>query len=91
LNHFCTYFDKNFFLRGITAILSIKKNLDESFFTILCLDDFTYQNIKKLNLDNIYLLKLSEICDKYKILKLIKKNRSLVEFYFALTPFLIDF
>ena len=91
MNHFCTYFDKNFFLRGITAILSIKKNLDESFFTILCLDDFTYQNIKKLNLDNIYLLKLSEICDKYKILKLIKKNRSLVEFYFALTPFLIDF
>jgi hypothetical protein len=91
LNHFCTYFDKNFFLRGITAILSIKKNLDESFFTILCLDDFTYENIKKLNLDNIYLLKLSEICDKYKILKLIKKNRSLVEFYFALTPFLIDF
>jgi len=84
----CTYFDKNYlskFLACRESIIEYEKNVT---FYCLCLDDFSYDYLKKIKKKNIQIISLKEIEEKYLVLKYAKKNREKVEYYFTLSPFL---
>lgn len=84
--HFCTYFDSNYFLRGLTLYRSLTKTDIDFTLYILCLDDQTRKNLSRLNLDNIVPIPLTQLEQWEPELLTAKSNRSLVEYYFTLTP-----
>jgi hypothetical protein len=88
---FCTYFDQNYIDRGITMIKSLHRFNPELLINVLCLDIPTFNCLSDLNLDNVKLIELKEIELKYSDLNTAKKTRSLIEYYFTLTPLLIGY
>jgi hypothetical protein len=84
--HFCTLFDKNYLLRGLTLYRSLAQHTPSFMFYVLCLDEKTYTTISKINQNNIQAIKLEEIETWDKRLKQAKSNRSTVEYYFTLSP-----
>ena len=97
MNYFCCYFDKNYLLRGLTLFRSLCQHNKKPFtFYVICLDDYVYEVLLTLNRDikNIVPIALSSIEGYEKELLNAKSNRSLIEYYFTLTPviqlFLLD-
>ena len=86
--HFCTCFDKNYLVKGLTLYRSIKRHCNNFNLYVLCLDRFTFDIIIKLKDTNINPLLLSDIEDWEPRLNVAKNNRSIVEYYFTLSPFL---
>ena len=84
----CTYFDKNYLSKFLACRESIIEHEKDVIFYCLCLDDFSYNYLKKIQKKNIRLISLKEIEEKYLSLKYAKKNRQIVEYYFTLSPFL---
>ena len=89
--NFCTYFDKNFIVQGLTCVHTLKKYNKNSFFYILALDIETKLKLENLNLPFIKVINLNLLFQKFPILKEEKKRRNLNEFFFLLTPFLVYF
>jgi len=83
---FCTYFDKNYLLRGLTLFRSLAKYLNDFKFFIICLDDYTYSLVIRLKIPQIFAIPLSEIEAYDPELKRVKATRKLIEYYFTLTP-----
>lgn len=86
--HFCTYFDKNYLSRGIALYFSLVKHVKNFKLYVLCLDDKTYGVLKKLDYVHVKLIQLEELESYFPELDAAKKNRSVVEYYWTLTPFL---
>ena len=55
---------------------------------MLCLDQKTFNYLSKLNINAVVLIKLSEIEKWDKSLLEVKSNRTLIEYYFTLSPIL---
>lgn len=89
--NYCTYFDKNFIVQGLTCVHTLKKYNKNSFFYILALDMETKLKLESLNLPFIKVINLNLMFQKFPILKKEKKKRNLNEFFFLLTPFLVYF
>ncbi len=88
--NFCTLFDKNFLVKGVTMHQSILQNSKDEFkLFILCLDDTTYEISEKLQLQNVELIKLSQI--ENEELKKIKKERDQAEYSWTLKPYLLEY
>lgn len=78
-HNFCTLFDRNYFFKGLTMYNSLIKNHTEDFnLWILCMDDLTYELLKKMSLPKIKLISLNEFEDE-NLLK-IKKERTVAEY-----------
>lgn len=88
---YCTYFDNNYLLQGVTMIDSLRKSGDLSTVYILALDDVSYNFLINLELQNSLILKTSDIENHYPELKEAKRNRIRIEYFFTLTPALIKF
>lgn len=86
--YFCTYFDKNYLSKFLTLKASLDQHSSKYRFFILSLDNFTTDFFKKNNIKNIELINLTDLEVAYPDLLLAKKNRSLIEYYFTLSPFL---
>lgn len=87
--YFCTYFDSNYISYGLTLISSLQRHCKNTFtLYVLCLDDDTYKSLKELKISSIKLIKLSEIESWDKSLLKVKNHRSLIEYYFTLSPIL---
>jgi len=85
--HFCTYFDKNYLLRGITLHRSLLKHCEIPFrFYVLCLDQETFDILGNLGDESIIPVRLEEVELWDKELLVAKQNRSLIEYYFTLSP-----
>ncbi len=84
--HFCTLFDQNYLLRGLTLYRSLAQHTPNFMFYVLCLDKNTYATVSKLQQENIKAIKLEEIETWDIRLKQAKINRSQVEYYFTLSP-----
>jgi len=86
--NFCSYFDKNY----LSKFLNLKSSLDrfnfEYTFYILALDNYVVEFFKENNFNNLKIITLDEIENNYKMLKIAKKNRDVIEYYFTLSPFL---
>ena len=83
---FCAYIDKFYLIKGIAMCLSLIKNKPDVNLWVLCLDDYTEKTFKILALKNTTLISLSEF--ETNELKMIKKYRLPVEYYWTCTPFL---
>jgi hypothetical protein len=86
--YFTTYFDKNYLSRGLVLIESLQQQTPEFELYVLCLDDFTTQYFieNKTQYPQIILLSLSEIEKEDEELFACKGNRSMIEYYFTLSP-----
>jgi len=86
--YFTTFFDKNYLSRGLVLFDSLSKLNEQYKLFLLCLDsdvyDFFDQN--KNMFSDIVLIKLSELEEEDSLLKGCKSNRSIVEYYFTLSP-----
>ena len=83
-----TYFDKNYLSKFLNLMSSIERfNIDHNFY-VLCLDDFVYKFLKKNNFENVEIIALDEIENKYAELRNVKNKREIIEYYFTLSPFL---
>jgi hypothetical protein len=88
--NFCTYFDVNYLSKGITLINSVANHHPNSDLYVLCLDDQVKNILEKIDL-NLYLITLSDLEKSFPELRLAKLNRSIIEYYFTLTPFLLKY
>ena len=87
--YFCSYFDSNYLPFGLTLIRSLERHCEVPFtFYVLCLDQKTFNCLSKLNIKAVVLIKLSEIEKWDKSLLEVKSNRTLIEYYFTLSPIL---
>lgn len=86
--YFTTYFDKNYLSRGLVLYNSLKEHCEQFELYILCLDIFTFKYfLKNKNLyPEVNILSIIDIEEFDPELKSCKTNRSLIEFYFTLSP-----
>ncbi len=76
--HYCTLFDKNFLARGLALYESMNNQVGDYVLWMLCMDDGSYETLKKLNLPRIKPLRVSEVEDD-KFLA-VKATRTPVEY-----------
>ena len=80
--YFCTLFDKNYLIKGLTMIRSLTENCENFTIFVLCLDDKTIEILEKINFEQIKCVKLGEV--ESDELKFAKKNRSKAEYCWTL-------
>ncbi|MFO0698012.1 MAG: glycosyltransferase [Nitrospira sp.] len=85
--HYCTYFDRKYLTRGLALIESLRRTetSDWSIF-VVCMDEMTHAVLQVLALPNVQLIPLHEIEMRDRELLAVKPTRSLVEYYWTLTP-----
>ena len=88
MRHYCTYFDKNFLARGLVLLDSLKKHDGEFLLHVLCLDDDTCRIIHNMNDSACKPISLGQLESFDNRLIEARANRSRVEYYFTLSPFL---
>ncbi len=84
MEYFCTNFDKNYLIRGLSLYQSLLNNINNFSLWIFCMDEESYSILKKLNLDHAKLISLREFEDE-ELLK-IKKERTIKEYYATCKP-----
>ncbi len=86
--YFSTLFDKNYLPKGLVLYDSLKKYCIDFELYILCLDDFSFSYFveNKNSYPQINLLRLQDVEENDAALKVAKSNRSLIEYYFTLSP-----
>ena len=86
MKYFCTYFDINYMPQGMTLYESLcRLELDFNLF-IVCLDNKTYEVLKDIDFPQITPVKISDIESFDLEFAKCKENRSLIEYYFTLSP-----
>ena len=80
--YFCTLFDKNYLIKGLTMIRSLTKNCKNSTIFVLCLDDETNTILEKININQIKTIKINEV--ENNELKLAKRDRTTAEYCWTL-------
>jgi len=86
--NFCSYFDKNYLSKFLVLRDSLINHHCEHNFYVLTLDDYSFQFLNENNFSNVVISHVKELEKKYTELKNIKYNRSLIEYYFTLSPYL---
>lgn len=84
--HYCTYFDQNYLLRGLTLYRSLMRQDGPLAFWVLCLDEASHDTLTRLGIENIRPIRLAELEDADPGLLTAKSNRSRIEYYFTLSP-----
>lgn len=86
--YFATFFDQNYLSRGIALYDSLKEQSVEFTLFILCLDEtpLLFFEENKINFPNIITLSLYEIEEADPELVIAKQNRTIIEYYFTLSP-----
>jgi hypothetical protein len=84
--HYCTYFDQNYLLRGLTLYRSLTRHGGSFVLWVLCLDDASYEAIDRLALSNLRPIRLADLEEADPELHAAKANRSVIEYYFTLSP-----
>lgn len=81
--NFCTLFDKNFLTRGLALYESLIEHCPNFKIWILCMDEASYEMLKKLKLEKVIPLKLQEIEDE-KLLS-VKDARTTSEYCWTMS------
>lgn len=88
MRHFCTYFDINYLLRGLTLYRSLERSGCDFHLHVLALDDACFDVLERLALERMEPIALRDVEAAYPELLKAKANRSVVEYYFTLSPVL---
>lgn len=89
--NFTTFFDSNYLPKGIVLYNSLLKQIKQPFkLYLLCLDDETFNFFinHKIDFEYIELIKIADFEYNNPEINTAKHNRSLVEYYFTLSPVL---
>jgi hypothetical protein len=86
VNHYCTYFDRNFLAQGLAMVSSIRQHDAHGVIWVLCLDDFTAQLLGDMSAPYLRPIRLTTLEAADDALHAIKVTRTLVEYYFTLSP-----
>ncbi len=88
---YCTYFDRNYLIRGITLINSLNRHSQGKICIFaVCLDEISRLVLERLELPNTRAIPLHTFELRDLPLLAAKKNRTLVEYYWTLTPTIIQ-
>lgn len=82
--HFCTLFNANYLIKGVTMIRSLQANCPSANIYVLCMDARTQEVLTKLNISNVHLIALSELEDDD--LLSVKNERGVAEYCWTLSP-----
>lgn len=86
MRHYCTYFDKNYLLRGLTLFRSLQEHEKDFVLWVLCCDEGTFQALQTLNVSHLRPIRLSEVEKFEPRLASAKAGRSRVEYLWTLSP-----
>jgi hypothetical protein len=88
MQYFTTFFDKNYLSRGLVLIESLQKHSNAFELYLLCLDDstFNYFEIRISQYPQVKTILLDDIEKVDSGLLASKSNRSIIEYYFTLSP-----
>jgi hypothetical protein len=89
MRYFCTYFDRNYLVRGLALYRSLVRHAGQFTMWVLCFDEFTYQTLTTLKLKNLIPISLADFERGDNALLASKKDRNVVEYYFTCTPSLL--
>lgn len=85
MEHFVTLFNSLYLPQGLTLYKSLGRYVKSYTLWVLCIDEETYTLLSALDLENIRLIKLSDV-ETEELLR-VKNERKLVEYLWTLTPF----
>ena len=91
MRYYCTYFDSNYLMKGLAMLDSLQKYGGEHQVYVICLDNQALQIMEALALPHVQVLPLALIERKYPELRTAKKNRGAVEYYWTLTPVILEY
>src|SRR6185503_4004814 len=83
MKSFCTYFDRNYLVRGLTMYRSLEEHAAPFTLYVLCLDEYTCEKLHKLNRPSLVPISLAEFEAGDTALLEAKKKRSAVEYFFT--------
>jgi hypothetical protein len=86
MNHYCTYFDRGYLVRGVALWLSLKRHDPSAVLWALCLDDAAAEAVRRLGEADLHVVPLPELEAADPELAAVKPNRSRTEYYFTLSP-----
>jgi len=88
--YYCTYFDKNYLVKAIALMESLSAHEKKPYVLYaICLDEISRVILEKLRLPNVVTIPLHQIEMRNSVLVAARENRSLVEYYWTLTPAII--
>ena len=85
MEHYVTLFDSLFLPQGLALHMSMERHVNNYILWIICVDDQVHEDLSKLNLANVNLLRLSKL--ETPELLTVKPSRTKVEYCWTLTPF----
>lgn len=88
-HHYVTYFDKNYLVKGHVLLTSLRRHDPHAHIRVICLDDDTFHMLAKLDLAGVEPIPLALFEKHDATLQACKANRTLVQYYWTLTPTLI--
>ena len=86
MNHFCTYFDRNYLAQGLALWRSLAAHDAGASLWVLALDEFTADLLRELSEPGLKIVSLAELEAGDPALVAAKAGRSPVEYYFTLSP-----
>lgn len=86
MRHYCTYFDHKFIPRGLALLASLRRHGGPFRLYVLCLDDLCYDALVRQQLPDIVPIALPALEAYDRDLSTARARRSLIEYYFTLTP-----
>jgi hypothetical protein len=86
--HYCTYFDRNYLTRAVAMHRSLVRHSPPFTLWALCLDDDAYRSVAALGMESLRPVRLSDVERADPALLQARKDRSIVEYYFTLSPVL---
>ena len=89
--HLVTHCDYNYLPRAIVLIESIAKKSENYLVILVCHDELSYSTMIERSMQNVELVKLSEIEVYFEELNAKKLLISPIEYIFLLTPFILKF
>jgi hypothetical protein len=85
---YCSYFDHNYLSRATLTIASLRRFDAETPIYVLALSELCESILRELALPNVEIVPLAELEQAYPELAPLKQTRTLIEYYFTLSPFL---
>ncbi len=86
--HYCTTFDRNYLLQGLTLWRSLRAVDADAVLWVLALDEVAATVLSDLREPNLKVVRVHDLEATYPGLSAARSSRSPVEFIFTLTPFL---
>lgn len=88
---YCTYFDHNYLRKGLALYLSLRRQSrpERAVLAVLALSERCEQILTRLALPDLVILPVAQLEQQHPRLLQARANRSTVEYYFTLSPWLV--